>query len=55
MDNLVQLLKKCRLIELDTEAVEIIPDTPSKWIVPGHRCGEDMVNGISIIVNRVKW
>ena len=53
--KLVQLLMKCRLIDLDTEAIKLIPDPSSKWIVPGHHHGNDMVNGFSIIINRVMW
>ncbi len=55
MDNITQLLKKCRLIDLDVLGIECIPNLPSKWIIPGHRRGKEMVNGITIMINRVKW
>ena len=55
MDNITQLLKKCRLMDLDVLGIECIPDLPSKLIIPGHRRGKEMVNGITIVVNRVKW
>ncbi len=55
MDNITQLLKKCRLIDLDVLGIECIPDLPSKWIIPGHRCGKEMVNGMTLVINRVKW
>ena len=55
MDNITQLLKKYRLIDLDVRGIENIPDLPSKWIIPGHRCGKEMVNGMTLVINRVKW
>ena len=54
-DNITHLLKKCRLIDLDVLGIECIPDLASKFIIPGHRRGKEMVNGITIIINRVKW
>ena len=54
-DNITHLLKKCRLIDLDVLGIECIPDLPSKFIIPGHRRGKEMVNGITIIINWVKW
>jgi hypothetical protein len=45
---------KCRLIDLNVLGIECIPDLPSKLIIPGHQRGKEMVNGITIVINRVK-
>jgi hypothetical protein len=50
MDNIAQLFKKCRLVDLN-----VVGDSPTKFIVPGHRCGKEMVNGLTIIIEWVKW
>jgi hypothetical protein len=55
MDNMVQLLKKCRLVDLNVVSIEVIGDSPTKLIVPGHHCGKEMVNGLIIIIERVMW
>jgi hypothetical protein len=55
MDNITQLLKKCRLIDLDVLGIECIPDLPSLLIIPGHRRGKEVVNGMTLVINRVKW
>ena len=55
MDNITQLLKKCRLVDLNVVSIEVIDDSPTKYIVPGHRRGKEMVNGLTIIIERVKW
>ena len=55
MDNLVQLLKKCRLVEMNVLSFEVVADSPTKLIVPGHRRGKEMVNGLIIIIDRVTW
>jgi hypothetical protein len=54
MENLVQLLKKCRLVDMNIVSMEVIADPPTELIVPGHRRGKEMVNGITIIIERVK-
>jgi hypothetical protein len=53
--NVVQLLLKCSLMDLDTLGIELVADPKSKLVVPGHRCGKDMVNEYTIIINSVKW
>ena len=55
MDNITQILKKCRLVDLNVVSIEVIDDSPTKYIVPGHRRGKEMVNGLTIIIERVKW
>jgi hypothetical protein len=52
MDNIVQLLKKCRLVHLNVVSIEVIGDSPTKLIVPGHRRGKEMVNGLIIIIEQ---
>ena len=54
-NNVVQLLKKCDLIDFETLGVELIPDQKSKLIFEGHRRGKDVVNGYDLIINSVKW
>ncbi len=51
----MQLLMKCRLVDLNVLAYECIPDLPTKTIIPGHRRGKEMVNGVAIIIDWVKW
>jgi hypothetical protein len=55
MDNIEQLLKKCRLVDLNAVSIEVIGDSPTKFIVPGHRRGKEMVNGLIIIFEQVTW
>jgi len=54
-NNVIQLLKKCNLMDLDTLCYEIVKDPKSKLIIPGHRRGKDVVNGSTIFINGVKW
>ena len=53
--NVIQLLMKCNLIDLETLGIDLIADPKSKLIVPGHRHGIDVVNGYTIVANGVKW
>ena len=55
MDNIVQLLKRCRFLDLKVVSLEVIADTPTKFIVPGHRRGKVIVNGLRIIIEQVTW
>ena len=54
-NNVVQLLKKCDLIDFETLGVDLIPDPKSKLIFEGHRRGKDVVNGYDLVINSVKW
>ena len=53
--NVVQLLKKCHLIDFDAVGGDLLPDPKSKLICPGHRCGKDVVNGFDLVINSEKW
>ena len=53
--NVVLLLKKCNLIDFETERIDLVPDPKSKLIIPGYRRGKELVNGYTIIINNVKW
>jgi hypothetical protein len=55
MVNIVQLLKKCRLVDLNAVSIEVLADSPTKLIVPGHRRGKEIANGLIIIIERVTW
>ncbi len=52
---MIQLLKKCNLIDFETLCYELVADPKSKLIFPGYRRGKDVVNGYTIIINGVKW
>jgi hypothetical protein len=54
-NNVVQLLKKCDLINFEMLGVELIPDAKSKLIYEGHRRGKDVVNGYDLVIDSVKW
>ena len=54
-NNVVQLLKKCDLIDFETLGVELRPDPKSKLICPGHCRGKDVVNGYDLVINSVTW
>jgi hypothetical protein len=53
--NVIQLLKKCNLIDFETGRIELVPDPKSKLIIPGYRRGKDVANGYTRIINGVKW
>jgi hypothetical protein len=53
--NVVQLLMKCSLMDLEKLGIELVADPKLKLVVPGHHHGKDMVNGYTIIINSVKW
>ena len=53
--NVVQLLKRCNLIDFETDGGDLIPDPMSKLIIPGHRRGKDVVNGFDLVINSEKW
>ena len=53
--NVVQLLKRCNLIDFDTDGGDLTPDPMSKLILPGHRRGKDVVNGFDLVINSEKW
>ena len=52
MDNIVQLLMKCRLVDLNVVSIKVIGDSLTKLIVPGHHRGKEMV---IIIIEQVTW
>jgi hypothetical protein len=47
--NVIQLLKKCNLIDFETLCYKLVADPKSKLIFPGYRRGKDVVNGYTII------
>jgi len=55
MDNVNQLLRRCRLVDIDVIAMEVRGDLPTKVIIPGHRRGKEMVNGLTIVFEQVEW
>lgn len=54
-NNVVQLLKKCDLIDFETLGADLIPNPKTKLIFEGHRRGRDVVNGYNLVINSVKW
>jgi hypothetical protein len=43
------------LVDLNAVSIEVIGDSPTKLIAPGHRRGKEMVNGLIIIIEQVTW